>query len=254
VGVTAAVALVFVERRATDPFLPLSILRAPVPRVTATGAVLVGILVLAITIYTPVFVQGALGRSATTAGTVLIPMTLAWVVSSFLSGQMVSRTGRYRVFPILGGCLALAGTLLLTRADAGTAAGAIALPLGLIGAGMGMTWPVYMVATQNAVARTELGVASGALLFFRTMAGSVGVALLGAVLNARLGQAVGSRARLETIDPHALASALRTVFLLVVPLAFGLVIVGFALEERPLRSASEKQNLTQVPTLDTVGE
>jgi MFS family permease len=254
VGVVAVVALVVAERSAADPFLPLALLRLPVPRATTIGAVMVGILVLAITIYTPVFVQGALGRSATTAGTILIPMTLAWVVASFLSGQLVSRTGRYRVFPILGACCALAGTLLLTRAGARSSGAGIAVSLGLIGAGMGMTWPVYMVATQNSVARTELGVASGALLFFRTMAGSVGVAVLGAVLNARLGRQLGARAQLESIDRHALASALHTVFLLLVPVAFGLLVVALTLKERPLRSASEKENLPQVAVLDTVAK
>jgi EmrB/QacA subfamily drug resistance transporter len=246
-GLVAAVVLILYERRVTQPFLPLPLLRSAVPRVTAIGSVMVGILVLAITIYTPVFVQGVLGRSATTSGTVLIPLSLAWVVASFVSGQLVSRTGRYRVFPIVGACLVVAGTVLLTQADVDSSDAAIAATLLLTGAGMGMTWPVYMVATQNAVSRSVLGAASGALLFFRTMAGSVGVALLGAVLNARLGDASPS-------DVSALAAALHTVFLLLVPVAAGLVVVAIALEELPLQSASDKQNLTQRQTLDTVAK
>jgi MFS family permease len=123
--------------------------------------------------------------------------------------------------------------------------GETALPLVLVGAGMGMTWPVYMVATQNAVARTEFGVASGALLFFRTMAGSVGVAVVGGVLSARLGERTG---------PHALAGALQTVFLLLVPLAAGLLVVATVLDELPLPSASDEQNLPHVSRLDTVAE
>jgi EmrB/QacA subfamily drug resistance transporter len=147
VSIAALVALGFAEGHARDPFLPLALLRKPVPRVTAIGAVLVGILVLAITIYTPAFVQGVLGRSATASGTVLIPLSLAWVASSFVSGQLVSRTGRYRVFPLIGGCLVLAGTILLTRAGEGASSVSIAGTLFLTGAGLGMTWPVYMVAT-----------------------------------------------------------------------------------------------------------
>jgi MFS family permease len=123
---------------------------------------------------------------------------------------------------------------------------------------MGMTWPVYMVAIQNAVARSDLGTASGALLFSRTMAGSVGVALLGAVLNARLGDELGRRVRgpfrVDSIDQDALAASLHTVFLVLVPVALGLVLVAIALKELPLRSASDKQNLTQVRALDTVGK
>lgn len=114
-----------------------------------------------------------------------------------------------------------------------------------------------MVAIQNAVARSDLGTASGALLFFRTMAGSVGIALLGAVLNARLGDELGRPVRgpfrVDSIDQDALAASLHTVFLLLVPVALGLVLVAIALKELPLRSASDKQHLTQVRALDTVG-
>jgi EmrB/QacA subfamily drug resistance transporter len=237
-GLLAVLALALIERRASDPFLPVRLLRSRVPRATAAGSVLVGILVLAITIYTPVFVQGVLERSATTSGTVLIPMSLAWVASSFVSGQLVARTGRYRVFPLLGACLVLPGTLLLSRAGVGSSSVEIAAILALTGAGMGMTWPVYMVAIQNAVARSELGAASGALLFLRTMAGSVAIAALGAVLNARLGGELGRS--VGSIDAHALAASLRTVFLLIVPVALGLLIVAIALEELPLRDASER--------------
>jgi MFS family permease len=195
VGVAAAGALV-VERRVREPFLPLPLLRSPVPRVTAAG------------------------------------------------------------FPLVGGCFAVAGTLLLTTAGVESSNARIAATLALTGAGMGMTWPVYMVATQNAVARDELGTASGALLFVRTMAGSVGIAILGAVLNARLGEelgrSVGTTWRVDSIDPAALAASLHTVFVLLVPLAVALLAVAVALKELPLRDASEKQSLTQDGGLDTV--
>ena len=250
VGLAAMVLLVVVERRAEHPFLPLALLRAPVPRVTAIGSLMVGVLVLAITIYTPVFVQGVLGRSATASGAVLLPMTMAWVVASFVSGQLVARTGRYRIFPLIGGGLAVVGTALLARLDAGASSAEVAVALLFTGAGMGLTWPVYMVATQNAVPRAELGAASGALLFFRTMAGSVGVALLGAVLNAR----VGSELQISAIDPQVLADALGTVFLITVPIAFGLLGTALALRELPLKGASEKQKLTQPARLDTVAK
>jgi MFS family permease len=258
VAIVAIGALARVERRTRQPFLPVWLLRSPVPRVTAAGAVMVGILVLAITIYTPVFVQGVLGRSATTSGTVLIPLSLAWVASSFVSGQLVSRTGRYRVFPLVGAGLVVAGTLLLARAGVGASSTEIACTLLLTGAGMGMTWPVYMVAIQNAVERSQLGTASGALLFFRTMAGSVGVAVLGAVLNARLadelGHSVGGELRVTSIDHDALAASLQTVFLLLVPVALALFVVAASLKELPLRTASDKQSLTQAARLDTVAK
>ena len=164
---------------------------------------MVGVLVLAITVYTPVFVQGALGagddgRDGADPHDVSRGCCRRSCQGNWLAHRALSRV------PVLGGCLAVAGTLLVARAGAGTAGGEIALALLLVGAGMGMTWPVYMVATQNAVARTELGVASGALLFFRTMAGSVGVAVLGAGLT-RAWASGSTRTRSPT--------ALHTVFL-----------------------------------------
>lgn len=245
-------AFVTVERRAPDPLLPLSLFRSPVARVTASGAVVVGALVLGLTIYTPVFVQGALGRSATSAGTVLIPLSLGWVAASFASGQIMARTGRYRVFPILGGVLVLGGTAALVRLDTGSSAVRLAGMLLLTGIGMGLTWPVYVVAIQNAVSRSVLGTATASLLFFRTMAGSVAVAGLGALLNTRLTSELGSRLHgaAHTIDRNrlvhgasrsvaaqdALAAALHSVFVALVPLAIALLVIALVLEERPLRT------------------
>ena len=257
-GVLALVAFVAVERRAAAPLLPLTLFRSAVPRVTAAGSMVVGALILALTIYVPVFVQGVLGRSATASGTILIPLSLGWVFSSFVSGQLISRTGRYRIFPLVGGGLVLLGVGALSLVGMTTSGGAIAGILLVTGLGMGLTWPVYIVAIQNAVPTSELGTATASLLFFRTMAGSIAVALLGAILNARLATELARRVghgAAEHVDTsrlitgiaragtdvavatrEALDAALHTVFLATVPLAVALLMLALVLEELPLRA------------------
>jgi MFS family permease len=114
-------------------------------------------LLFAVTIYVPVFVQGVLGQSATRSGVVLIPLSLGWVASAFISGQVIARTGRYRIFPIAGTTLVFAGILVLASVDAGTTGTTVAGALVVMGLGLGVTWPTYVVATQNAVDPADLG-------------------------------------------------------------------------------------------------
>jgi EmrB/QacA subfamily drug resistance transporter len=252
-------AFVAVERRAREPLLPLTLFRQPVFAVTSIASVIVGALLFAVTIYIPVFVQGVLGQSATDSGVVLIPLSLAWVVSSFVCGQLVSRTGRYRVFPIAGTTLVLGAMLALTTVDTDTSQTTLALVLVVMGLGMGWTWPVYVVATQNAVDPSQLGVATATLQFFRTMGGTLAVAALGAVLTSRLtgelpdhvGRAAADRVDTDQLiqgGAHvapslrdgieaALDAALDPVFLALVPLAALGVVLALMLRERPLRGA-----------------
>ena len=130
--------------------------------------------------------QGVLGASATSSGVVLIPLTFGWVAASFTSGQLISKTGRYRVYPLLGSSLVLAGCLLLTLLDADTSQALASAYLVVIGVGMGCMFQTFVIATQNRVDPADLGVATAAIQFFRSMGGSIAVAILGALLIARL--------------------------------------------------------------------
>jgi MFS family permease len=202
-------------------------------------------------------VQGVLGQSATGSGVVLIPLSLAWVASSFVAGQLVARTGRYRALPIAGTTLVLCGMVALATVGAGTSGAAVAFALTVTGLGMGITWPVYVVATQNAVDPSQLGVATATLQFFRTMGGTLAVAALGALLTSRLTaelpEHVG-RAGAASVDTDqliqggahvapslrsgiesALDAALNPVFMALVPLAAIGVVLALLLKERPLR-------------------
>jgi EmrB/QacA subfamily drug resistance transporter len=259
-GLAALAAFVAWELRAPEPLLPLALFRRATFAVSSSVSLLLGAILFGVTIYVPVFVQGVLGASATSSGIVLIPMSLGWVAASFLCGQLIARTGRYRAFPILGGVLVIAGTAMLALLGPSSSRPAVSLALLVTGCGMGVTWPVYVVATQNDVEPARLGVATASLQFFRTMGGSIAVVLLGALLTSRLTSELPARlgaAAAARVDPDrliqggaavgaplregtaaALAASLQPVFVVLVPLAAAMLGLALRLRERPLRTAS----------------
>jgi len=256
-GIVLAVAFVFVERRVAEPLLPLELFKNRIVAVSCGAGLVIGALLFAVTIYAPVFMQDVLGSSATNSGALLIPLSAGWVVSSVIVGQLVARTGRYRIWPILGSTLVLLGMILMTTIDPGTSLATVSANLVLVGIGMGVMFQIYVIAAQNAVPVTQIGVVTGQLNFYRSMGGSFAVAGLGALLTSRLGTELvdqlgraGSR-----IDPNqvvqsgsaqlpprladgvqtALSNSLHSVFLVCVPIAVIGLALAFALEERPLR-------------------
>jgi MFS family permease len=228
--------------------------------VSSLASITFGALMFAVTIYVPVFVQGAQGRSATASGFALIPLLLTWTFMSFVCGQLISRTGRYRAFPIVGSAIVIVGVVLLSLLDADSSALQVAIAVAAIGAGMGTMVQTYIIATQNSVASSVVGTATAALQFFRSMGGSLAIAVLGAVLAARLSAeltaALGDAASRIDQDrllegsaaipaglvagtQEALGAALHTVFLALIPIAVLGLVFALCLEERPLRTASE---------------
>jgi EmrB/QacA subfamily drug resistance transporter len=241
-GVVAVGVLLVVERRAAEPLLPLTLFRGRTFAVSTGAAFAIGAVLFGITIYVPVYMQGVLGASATSSGVVLIPLTFGWVVASFTSGQLISRTGRYRVFPLLGASLVLAGCLLLTLLDAGSSRTLASAYLVVIGVGMGCMFQTFVIATQNRVDVSDLGVATAAIQFFRSMGGSVAVAVLGALLVARLPAGVDPNrltaggAQVPDAAREALNHATHAVFVAVVPVAAVVLVLAFLLPEHPLRT------------------
>ncbi len=221
-GVAALVAFAVNERRVTEPLLPLRLFRIRTFTVSTLAALLIGGVLFGITIYVPVYVQRVLGASATSSGVILIPLSFGWVLASFASGQLISKTGRYRVYPILGAALVLAGCILLALLDEHSSQVIVTLDLTIVGLGMGTMFQVYVIATQNRVEMSEIGVATAAIQFFRSMGGSLAVAGLGALLTARLATGVES-------GTHA-------VFVAIVPLAALILVLAFFLPEHELRS------------------
>ncbi|HET8673916.1 MAG TPA: MDR family MFS transporter [Thermoleophilaceae bacterium] len=256
-GVALLVAFCVLEPRVKEPLLPFEMFRNRVVFVACSAGLVIGALLFAVTIYAPVFMQDVLGSTATNSGALLIPLTLGWVAASVISGQLVARTGRYRVFPILGSTLVLVGFVLLTRLGTGSTLGTVSGYLIVIGVGMGVMFQVYVIAAQNAVQISQIGVVTGQINFFRSMGGSFAVAGLGALLTHRVtvelerhlggaGQRIDPNRVVQSGAAHlpahiaqgvqsSLSASLHSVFLACVPLAALGLLLAIVLEERPLR-------------------
>jgi EmrB/QacA subfamily drug resistance transporter len=242
VGVLGVLAFGWIERRAAEPLLPLGLFRIRTFAVSSLAGLGVGAVLFGITIYVPVYMQGVLHVSATSSGVVLIPLTLGWVVASFVSGQLITYTGRYRIYPLLGSALVLIGCLLLTRLGVDSSGAVASLYLVVIGVGMGAMFQTFVIATQNRVEMSELGVATAAIQFFRSMGGSLAVAGLGALLTGAVGSGVDVN-RLTSGAGHvsvaaraALSHAIHAVFWAIVPLAAIVLALAILLPEHPLRT------------------
>jgi EmrB/QacA subfamily drug resistance transporter len=227
VAVIGLAGFAWAERRAPEPLVPLGLFRIRTFAVSTAASLLIGAVLFGVTIYVPVYTQGVLGSSATSSGVILIPLSLGWVVASIVSGQLIARTGRYRAYPLIGSVLVLAGTVLLTRLGEGSSRAVVSADLVVIGIGMGTMFGTFVIATQNSVEFSELGVATSAIQFFRAMGSSIAVALLGALLVAR-----------GTGSPAELASATHAVFVAVVPLAALILALACVLPEHPLRTST----------------
>src|SRR4051812_23669624 len=243
IGVAAVLGFIWVERRAPEPLVPLGLFRMRTFAVSSLAALGIGAVLFGITIYVPVYMQGVLQASATSSGVVLIPLSLGWVVASFISGQLITKTGRYKVYPVLGSTLVLAGCLLLTQVGVGSSGAVVSLDLVVIGVGMGTMFQTFVIATQNAVDMADLGVATAAIQFFRSMGGSLAVAALGALLTARLPGGVdpnrltSDAANVPESARVALSDAVHAVFVALVPLAALVLVFAILLPELPLRTS-----------------
>jgi EmrB/QacA subfamily drug resistance transporter len=208
-GIAGAVILgvfVLIERRATEPVLPLHLFSLRAFSVTSVVGFIVGFAMFGAITYLPVFFQIVHGESPTTSGLQLLPLLAGLIICSTGSGIVISKTGRYRVFPIAGGALLTIGLLLLSQVGVATSLIIVALYMFVLGIGLGCVMQVLVLIVQNAVPYSELGVATSGATFFRSIGGSFGTAIFGAifsnVLVGNLRTHLGS-ARL----PHGLSSA-----------------------------------------------
>src|SRR6266700_3234471 len=173
------------ENRATDPILPLTLFNNRIIAISSIGGLALGILMFSITSYVPLFVQGVEGGTATSAGITLGPLLLAWPIAASLSGRLVIRYG-YRFTAVLGMACAAIGTIMITFFTTGTALPFIVVAMLITGTGLGFASTAFILAVQNAVPWKLRGVATASTQFTRTIGGSVGVAILGTILNAQM--------------------------------------------------------------------
>jgi EmrB/QacA subfamily drug resistance transporter len=189
---TAAVlALVLwgVERRASDPVLPLPLFRMRLFSAATAHGLLSGFAMFGSIAFVPLFVQAVLGTTATGAGVMLIPFMLGWVSASITGSRLLLRVG-YRVLAISGMTALTLGALLMSRIGAHATQGGLLVNLTLMGMGMGLSIPALTIAVQTAVARRDLGTATATLQFARSIGGAVGVSVMGAVLSLRFARSL----------------------------------------------------------------
>ncbi len=193
-GVALLAAFGVVERRATDPVLPLALFRTRVFAVAAALAFIVGFAMFGATTFLPLFFQVVFGQDPTTSGLQLLPLMGGLLVTSLISGQVISRTGRYKPFPVAGTAIITAGFALLSTMDAGVSTATVSLYIALVGIGLGMTMQVIVLAAQNSAAYRNLGVVTSSVTFLRSMGGAIGVAIFGAIFSNRLVAELGGAA------------------------------------------------------------
>jgi EmrB/QacA subfamily drug resistance transporter len=246
----------FVERRAPEPILPFDLLRR---RTVTTGTLAIGLSAMAMVgtiAYVPLFVQGVIGTSATASGVVLTPFMVGAVTTSALSGQWISHTGRYRANALAGPVVLGAGLILLSRMDTGTTNAEAAAYMVVAGVGLGLMMQVFVVAVQNVVPLRAMGSATGLTMFSRSIGATLGVTLMGVIVNHGLPSGVDIESRsVRQLPPNlreALAEALQPAFLAATSLCVVvLLVVYFGLREVPLRSGLEEEPAAAVPEAQT---
>ncbi|HEV2728144.1 MAG TPA: MDR family MFS transporter, partial [Solirubrobacterales bacterium] len=192
-------AFVWAERRAADPIVPFGLFRNRVVSVSVTAGFLAGVAMFGAISFVPLFAQGALGATATEAGSLLTPLMLSWVGMSVVGGRLLLRVG-YRPTCIAGFALLTFGFALLSTYGRETARLWLYVDLILIGAGLGLTMLTLLIAVQQSVATTQLGIATSLNQFSRSIGGAVGVAVMGAVLSAGLASQLSEAARRGSAD------------------------------------------------------
>ena len=175
---------VWVELRAPHPLLPLPLFRNRVFAVAIVVVSFVGLGLFSVIQFLPLFVQGGQGETATSSGTVTMPMMGGIVLASILTGQLVTRIGRYRLFAVSGGALMVLGVWLLSTLEADSSAWVTRGYIVTMGVGIGVAMPLYNLAVQNTLSYRVLGIATASLQFFRQLGGALGVAVFGSLLAA----------------------------------------------------------------------
>jgi EmrB/QacA subfamily drug resistance transporter len=185
-SIIMAVVFVIIEKRSKNPIIPLSLFRNKIVSISEIVVFLTAIGMFGTIIFVPLFFQGVMGMSATASGGFITPMMLGMVLGSFISGQILSRAGgHYRIQGAVGIAIMAVGMFLLSTMTLDTGYFAVVVNVVITGFGLGVTIPLYVIAVQNTVSYEVLGVATSSVAFFRSIGGSVGLAIFGSVINNR---------------------------------------------------------------------
>ncbi|MFT4009313.1 MAG: MDR family MFS transporter [Nocardioidaceae bacterium] len=206
-GVVLLVVFVLIERQAAEPILPLRLFKSKVFADCCALSFVVGFTMMGSLTFLPTFFQYVQGVTATDSGFRLLPLVLGLLITSIFSGNVVSRTGRYKIFPVIGSLVMTLGLFLLSRMDADTTGWTASLFLFVLGLGIGLSMQVLTIVVQSAVRYADLGVATSGITFFRTMGTAFGAAIFGSLysnfLSDRLPAAI---TKVPGIAPDAIAT------------------------------------------------
>ncbi len=265
VGVALLVCFCLVEAKAVEPLIPLGLFRNRTFNAASGVGFIIGFSMFGAIIYLPFYLQTVHGATPTAAGLELLPLVGGMLTTFILSGQLVTRTGRYKIFPIAGSAVLGVGLFLLSRMGVNTSFGTTSLYMVVVGLGVGLVMQVLVVAVQNSVPYEQLGVATSTATFFRTIGGAFGVSLLNAVFNNRLfanlatshvpsaalhrilsgSSIVVNPAAIDKLPPAirtpirgAFSHSLETVFLVAVPFAVLAFVLSWLMKEIPLRTTA----------------
>ncbi|WP_086765924.1 MDR family MFS transporter [Streptomyces bobili] len=194
IGVATLVGFVFWQTRAVEPILPLHIFRSRNFTLMAVIGFITGFVMFGATLFLPLYQQSVQGASATNSGLLLLPMLGAMLVTSMVAGRITTSSGRYKIFPVVGSALMIVGLYLLSTMDTGTSRFTSGVFMAVVGLGMGCLMQITMLVAQNSVEMKDMGVASSSATLFRTLGSSFGVAIMGALFNSRVQDAMSERA------------------------------------------------------------
>jgi MFS family permease len=259
-GVALLVGFLVREHYAAEPILPLRLFRDKVFSVAGGIGFILGLVMFGAIVFMPIYFQIVRGMDPTISGLQLLPLVLGLFGMSIGSGQLISRFGRYKVFPIVGTALTAIGLWLLSGLDANTSMWIVWVDSFVLGAGIGAVLQVLILAVQNAVPYKDMGTSTAAMNFLRSMGGTFGTSIFGAILTSRLafylsqslpagaagsvsgGNVTSSPAAIEALPAQvreviidAFVKSLHVVFLVGVPIAIAAFVLSLFLPERPLR-------------------
>ena len=257
------VAFAIVETKVPEPIIPPDLFKVQTFTVATIVSFVIGFTMFGAIVYLPLYLQVVDGSSATKSGLQLLPLMAGLLVTFIVSGRLVSRTGRYKIFPIMGTGITAIGLALLSTLNPHTSYGFTALYMFVVGLGLGLVMQVLVVAVQNTVPHARLGTATSTATFFRTIGGAFGVAALGAVFSNRLlsylrakatpaelrllkgGSITQNPVQIHQLPPAqrdlfigAFNHALGTVFIVAVPFGIVAFVLCWFLKETPLRTTA----------------
>lgn len=260
-GIGLAVLFVVRERATPEPILPLELFENPIFGVASSVAFILGGALFGSVTFLPLFLQTVVGASATNSGLLLAPFMSGVVIANVVAGRITSKTGRYKPWPIAGMGAAILGTFLLTRLDVNATRMQASLPMIVLGLGLGMVMPIMFLAVQNSVEHRDLGAATSAVNFFRSIGGTFGVALFGAIFASTLrsrvaallpegsGLDISRLARtpeaIKSLPPEThdavvqgIAAGVHTIFEVALPIVAVGLLLTLLLREIPLRETA----------------